>query len=238
MADLPEFVDDRFPIGISFGAISSPEFNTTIVATQGGFEQRVANWEDSRRRFRVGHELKTQTELDELIDFFMAMRGRAVGFRFRDWMDYSTDMPNTIGTAAQQADPLSLPPDGTMTHQVITSSAVTSVTDYQLVKRYAVPGGTELVREITKPVPAAVRLYIDDVLQTEGVDYTLDDSTGIATILAALSGGEEISWDGLYDVPCRFNADEMPASIIHFNTHNWEGIEIVELRVAGTLENP
>jgi uncharacterized protein (TIGR02217 family) len=36
----------------------------------------------------VASGLKKQAQIDELIAFFRARRGRAYGFRFKDWTDY------------------------------------------------------------------------------------------------------------------------------------------------------
>lgn len=227
---LPVSVEDRFPEDISWGAIGGPEWFTVIATTAGGFEQRNVNWEDARGRWVVAHELKTHTQLDTLIAFFRAMRGPAIGFRFRDWSDFSTDMPATVGSAAQEADLDGLPPDGSMTHATF-ATADSGTTDYQLVKPYTL-GSETYNRPIKKPISGAVRIYEDGVLQTEGggADYTIDYTTGIVSFNAAFAGGEVLSWDGLFDVPVRFEDDHMPISMEHFNTSEWQGIKITELR--------
>ena len=228
-----EFVEDRFPLDIAWGAVGGPEWFTVIASTASGFEQRNINWENARGRWAVAHELKTHEQLDALIAFFRAVRGKALGFRFRDWSDYSTDMPNTVGSTAQLADPDGLPPDGSMTHAWIGASS-SFLTDYQLTKPYELAVSGELYqRPITKPVEGSVRIYIDDVLQTEGPgdDYTIDYTTGIVTFIVGLVGAEDLSWDGLFDVPCRFDSDHMPVSMSFFEASDWQGIEILELRL-------
>lgn len=82
------FHEIRFPDDISYGSNGGPEFSTDIIITQGGFEQRNSNWANARAKYNVAHGVKTETQLAELIAFFRARKGRAHGFRFKDWTDY------------------------------------------------------------------------------------------------------------------------------------------------------
>ena len=43
---------------------------------------------EARGRWDVASGLKKQAQIDELIAFFRARRGKAYGFRFKDWTDY------------------------------------------------------------------------------------------------------------------------------------------------------
>ena len=82
------FVEEQFPTDISYGSSGGPEFSTDIVTAQSGHEQRNSNWAEARARYNVAHGVKSQTQLDALIAFFRARKGRACGFRFKDWIDY------------------------------------------------------------------------------------------------------------------------------------------------------
>lgn len=230
---ISEFVEDRFPLDIAWGAVGGPEWFTVVATTSSGFEQRNVNWENARGRWNVAHELKTHAQLDALIAFFRACRGKAVGFRFRDWTDYSTDMPNTVGSNAQLADPDGLPPDGTMTPvQFGTASGV--LTEYQLYKPYQLAVSGEIyLRPIRKPIDGALRVYVNDVLQVEGGgdDFTVDYTTGIISFNSPLVSSDAMTWDGLYDIPVRFDEDHMPISMSFFEASDWQGIEILELRL-------
>jgi uncharacterized protein (TIGR02217 family) len=126
------FHEVRFPDNIAYGATGGPEFATTVVATGSGHEKRNVNWAEARGRWDVASGLKKQAQIDELIAFFRARRGKAYGFRFKDWTDYrATDQP--LGTG-----------DG-------------ALTQFQLVKHY--PSGSVIeVRTITKPVAGTVSM--------------------------------------------------------------------------------
>src|SRR5262245_58420702 len=91
------FHDIRFPDDISYGSSGGPNYSTDIVVTQSGYEQRNINWQEARARYNVAHGVKTQSQLDTLIAFFRARKGRAHGFRFRDWTDYEA-AGQVIGT--------------------------------------------------------------------------------------------------------------------------------------------
>jgi uncharacterized protein (TIGR02217 family) len=82
------FHEVRFPDNIAYGATGGPEFATTVVATAAGHEKRNVNWAEARGRWDVASGLKKQAQIDELIAYFRARRGRAYGFRFKDWTDF------------------------------------------------------------------------------------------------------------------------------------------------------
>jgi uncharacterized protein (TIGR02217 family) len=130
-----------------------PEFATTVVATGAGREKRNVNWAEARGRWDVASGLKKQPQIDELIAFFRARRGRAYGFRFKDWTDYKA-----IGQLLGTGDDV--------------------LTQFQLVKHY--PSGVIEVRTITKPVAGTVKVYLDGIEQTSG--WSVDTTTGLVRV--------------------------------------------------------
>jgi uncharacterized protein (TIGR02217 family) len=80
---MTSFHEVRFPDNIAYGATGGPEFATTVVATGSGHEKRNVNWSKARGRWDVASGLKKQAQIDELIAFFRARRGKAYGFRSR-----------------------------------------------------------------------------------------------------------------------------------------------------------
>ena len=82
------FVEVQFPSDISYGATGGPMFLTDVVATVSGHEQRNSKWSQARARYNVASGVKTETQWQALIAFFRARRGKAVGFRFKDWGDF------------------------------------------------------------------------------------------------------------------------------------------------------
>ena len=146
---------------------------------------------------------KTQEQLDTLIAFFRARKGKGYGFRFKDWTDYQA-----VGQVLGIAD----------------GAAVL----FPLVKHYSSGGATE-TRLINKPVDGSVQIYVDSILQTSGV--TIDVTTGDVTFDIAPANGAVIAADFEFDVPVRFNLDRLSASLDGFGSHSWNDIPLVEVRV-------
>ncbi len=197
------FVETQFPNDIALGCVGGPTFSTDIVETFGGFEQRNINWSASRGEWHVGQAVKTRTQLATLIAFFRARRGRAIGFRFKDWSDFSASN-NIIGVA------------------------VAAQQDFQLVKSYT-SGGVTVDRTITKPVSGTVHVFRDSVEQMSG--WTVNTATGVVHFTSGLTGGEVISATFEFDVPVRFDTDQLEITHETYEIGGWLNIPIVELRV-------
>ncbi len=201
------FDEVRFPPNISRGATGGPTFQTVVITTASGAEQRIALWKRGRAVWDVSHAMRSPAQAHELLSFFLARQGRLRGFRFKDWNDYSTDQP--------------LP--GTR-----FATAPVSGTTFQLQRTYS-SGGQTYTRTITKPVSGTVRLY-DSAGQEVTTGWTLDATTGIVTFSSP--PGYVPTWRGEYDVPARFDVDQMRMTLDDTEIRSWERIQIVELLVS------
>ncbi len=123
-----QFDETRFPVKIAFGFEGGPRFFTAITSTSGGAEQRNANWSLARAQYRSAHKLKDQEELDELLAFFYARRGKQVGFRFKDHVDYCSDMEGYVTIIATVLED-ALPAAGVLTAQGLGAGAVITRSD-------------------------------------------------------------------------------------------------------------
>jgi len=193
------FAEIQFPNSIAFGSTSTPEFNTNIVTMKNGSEQRNINWNSCRLKYNVLNGIKTKVELMELISFFRARKGMAIGFRFKDWSDYSATS-QILGTGDD------------------------STTEFQLIKTYI--SGTAYSRTITKPVSGSLSIYIDNI---ETTDYIINSTTGIITFNTAPLNTQEIKADFEFDVPVRFNNDNLEISMDSLNSGKVKEIELIEL---------
>jgi len=191
------FVEVQFPSDISYGATGGPMFLTDVVATVSGHEQRNSKWSQARARYNVASGVKTETQWQALIAFFRARRGKAVGFRFKDWGDFKAVNQPLLSLGGTQ---------------------------YQLVKQY-VSGAVVSERIITKPVAGTVKLYRNSLLQASG--WSIDTTTGIIT--TSLTGTLTVDFD--FDVPVRFDTDELALSLDSFNAGSWNNIPLIEVRV-------
>ncbi|WP_375262522.1 TIGR02217 family protein [Palleronia sp.] len=205
------FHEERCPADLSFGAVGGPERRTEIVTLANGFEERNTTWAHSRRRYDVGFGLRSMEDVELLIAFFEARRGRLHGFRWKDWADYSSALG---GAAVSFGDQKIGTGDG-------TSRA------FHLSKTYGV-GRSSYVRLITKPVAGSVRVGVDGV---EIADFDVDHTTGAITLPAAPALGVTVTAGFLFDVPVRFDTDRIDISLATFNAGQVPDVPVVELRV-------
>ena len=196
------FHEVQFPPDISYGASGGPGYSTTVVTTVSGHERRNANWAAARGRWNVAHGLKKREQVAALIAFFRARRGRAYGFRFKDWTDHHA-LAQLIGVG-----------DG-------------AAKTFQLVKRYA-SGGEIETRLIAKPVPGTVKVYRDGVEAVSG--WTVNTATGLVTFTAAPASGVQVTADFEFDVPVRFDSDQMDITIETYQLGSWGQIPVLEIR--------
>lgn len=151
----------RFPEKISYGATGGPVYKTDVVIVNSGFEQRNAVWSQARASYNVAHAARDRDMMAEIIAFFRSVKGRAIGFRFKDWLDYqATNVQGLLGTGVG-----------------------TGLPTYQLRKRYEAGSSFEL-RDIRKPVAGTVRVYLDGSLVTQGTSagqWQINNTTGIVT---------------------------------------------------------
>ena len=198
------FHEVQFPPDISYGVTGGPEYSTDVVMTGSGYEQRNINWSQAKCKYQAAHGVKNENQMRRLLAFFRSRRGKAYGFRFKDWLDF-TGRREMIGVG-----------DG----KTIT---------FQLIKTYIDDAGYTEVRKIRKPVAGTVRVYLDGAEQTDGcsVNYT----TGIVTFAATPDTEVIITADYEFDVPVRFDTDHCPLSIKEWDIYSWDNIPLVEIRV-------
>jgi uncharacterized protein (TIGR02217 family) len=131
--------------------------------------------------------------------FFRARRGRAYGFRFKDWTDY-------------QAFAQGLGVGGGTTKT------------FQLVKRYA-SGGVIDTKAIAKPVAGTVKVYRDGVEAT--AVWSVDTTTGLATFATAPAAGVQVTAE--VDVPVRFDRASFTAAIDGRPIDAWTAVNCCDM---------
>lgn len=201
------FVEVRFPENISYGSAGGPKFKTDVFTAASGFEQRNSVWAEARAEYNVAHGIKDKADMDDLIKFFFNMRGKATGFRFKDWADYEARSQQIgVGTGTQ--------------------------TVFQIVKTYTT-GAQTYTRALRKIVDGTLAgLTVNAVTQTLGVDFTLNVNTGEITFVTPPANTHPIAFSVVeFDVPVRFDTDHMPISIEAFEVESWGAIPLVEVRV-------
>ncbi len=199
---MTSFHDVRFPADISFKAKGGPEFKTDIVTLSSGQEKRNISWESARHRYILDYKDISSAQAKQINEFFMARRGRAYGFRYKDWNDY-TAKNQLIGTG-----------DGT-------------TKQFQLVKNYG-EENFSFQRRIRRPVSGNVVLYINSTQQQN--NFSVDYSTGIINFNTAPTLHLPITASFEFDVPVRFNTDLLESDVENFSKTSTRKIELIEVK--------
>lgn len=196
------FLEIRLPLPISLKSSGGPQWNTSIVRVDNGYEQRNEPWAEDLGQWDVGSFVTTQAEMATLLDFFNGVQGRLHTWRFQDPKDY-TAVNQLIGTG-----------NGVQT-------------TYQLTKTYGAGGYSKRVR---KPVTA--QITVGGVLQAAGTAYTLDTTTGVVTFLAGHipAAGQAVRWSGEFDKPARFDIDQLSVNYTDL-VYSTVSIPVVEVRL-------
>lgn len=185
----------RFPVDIKYGSMGGPVNSTDIVVTGGGVEYRNSNWSEALNRYNAKYSIKLRSSVLAVYELFLASKGRFGGFRYKDFFDF-TSSSNGVDSPATSDQTIGVG-DGVEV-------------DFQLIKTYTTGIGIQ-VRNIRKPVVSAgviIEVDIAGVL-TEGVDYTIDYTTGIVTFTSAPLNTRAIRAGYEFDVPVRFDTDDL-----------------------------
>lgn len=199
------FDEVRLPTCIEAGATGGPGFKTTVIVLSSGFEKRNQDWSETRGEWDISFGIKEKDDLDALIAFFYARRGRARGFRFKDFSDYILEM-QAIGVGDGVND------------------------EFQIYKRYT-SGGVDYDRVLTKIVTGTLQVWVNGVLQPGG-NYTIDYNTGLITFSAPNipAGSAIVSAAAEFDVPVRFDIDKLGVNMQHLEQGSIPQINIVEIK--------
>lgn len=206
------FHEVRFPVALSFGSAGGPERRTEIVTLTNGFEERNTPWEHSRRRYDAGTGLRSLADLEAVIAFFEARRGRLYGFRWKDWSDWKSCTHGDLPAPTDQ--------------HIGTGDDETR--SFQMLKRYEDAAGS-YTRPIRKPVEGSVRIALDD--EEVGSGWSLDAVSGKVTFDDAPGHGVRVCAGFLFDVPVRFDSDSLAVSLESFHAGEVPSIPIVEVRL-------
>lgn len=195
----------RFPLEIGRHSTGGPQFCTDIISLRSGHEQRNARWSYPRHRYDVASGIQTEKDLNTLRDFFYSVKGRWMGFRFKDWADFTSSACNEPITVLDQVIGIG---DGVKK-------------DFQLQKNYT-SGTATLSRRIVKPVANTVVIAVNHENISED-HWQIDFDTGVVTFTKAPVENDLITAGFEFDVPCRFDTDQL---MVQWATMNFGGVSV------------
>lgn len=210
-----EFHEVRFPLDVALGSRGGPRRRTDVVTLASGREQRNARWAHSLRRYDAGLGVRTLDALHAVIAFFEERRGRLYGFRFRDRLDCRSGPPSQTPTPFDQ--------------RLGTGDGAKAT--FELIKTYGA-AHAPYTRRIAKPVDGSVRVAVNDVPQPAS-RFACDVAAGLVTFApgfvppagAAVMAGYE------FDVPVRFDTDDLDIDLSAFEAGEIPKIPLVEIVV-------
>jgi uncharacterized protein (TIGR02217 family) len=208
------FHDVRFPASISFGSMGGIERRTEIVELVSGHEERNSPWAHSRRRYDAGLGVRSLDDLDSVLAFFEARRGRLYGFRWKDWLDHKSCAPSGQPAPTDQK----------------LAAASLPTTRWTLTKTYFDPAGS-YARPIAKPVAATVRVAVDGVELMPGADFVVNPATGDVEMAVAPPIGAAVTAGFEFDVAVRFDTDVIEVNLAAFEAGEIPSIPIIEVRL-------
>lgn len=209
MAD--DFHEVLFPLDVALRGSGGPHRLTEIVTLASGREHRNGRWADSRRRYDAGFGIRSLDALHAVIAFFEERRGRLIGFRYHDRVDFRSGPPGRPPSPFDQ--PLGQG-DG-------------SATAFPLVKTYG-SGFAPYRRTIVKPVAGSVRVAVAGTELAPGA-FACDPTTGIVTLSRAPAAGAAVTAGFAFDVPVRFDTDDLTIDLAAFTAGEIPKVPLVEI---------
>ncbi|MEL6111209.1 MAG: DUF2460 domain-containing protein [Pseudomonadota bacterium] len=206
------FHDSLFPLDIAFNSEGGPTRRTEITTLVSGQEVRNSPWHGSRRRFNAGYGVKTLKDIETVIAFFEARHGQLHSFRFRDPFDHKSSPMNA--QPGDQDQTLGLG-DGVRTI-------------FACRKRYE-EGEGFYERLIRCPVMETVQISVDGTPQTLGSDVAFEPQEAAFVFSAAPASGAVITAGFLFDVPVRFDTDQLQISLAAFEAGDIPNIPLIEV---------
>jgi uncharacterized protein (TIGR02217 family) len=201
------FHNVSFPARLAFGSGSGIERKVQITTLASGFEQRLSSWGQGRRRYLIGAGIRSLTDAADLLAFFEAREGALFAFRFKDFIDFKSSN-------------LMLPPSSS---DQLLGLGDGQKTSFQLTKTYGAVN-----RRITKPVSGSVKIAVAGSVRSSG--FSVDHLTGMVTFITAPLVGQEVRAGFEFDVPVRFDTDELDLTLEGFGAGRVAAVPLLEVR--------
>lgn len=184
---------------------------TEIVEKVSGFEERNTPWAMPKYRYDAKYGIRKPADIYEVLKIYQVARGRLRGFRFKDHSDYKSLGPTTTATALDQS----------------LGTGTGAQTVFPISKRYSF-ASQNLDRRISKPVAGKILVGVAGAQVFSG--FTVDTINGNVTFAVAPLNGAALTWGGEFDVPVRFDSDNLDITI-QGPINELPSIPLIELRL-------
>jgi uncharacterized protein (TIGR02217 family) len=207
------FHEVLFPLDVALRGRGGPQRRTEIVVTGSGREERNQRWAHARRRYEAGYGVRGLAALHEVLAFFEERRGRLYGFRWRDRLDDRSCAPGREPSPVDQ--------------KIGTGDGTTAT--FALAKKYGA-NFAPYSRPIAKPVAGSVTVAVGGT-PVQGTRFDVDTARGLVTFRAGAipAAGAAVTAGFRFDVPVRFDADEIIVDLDAFTAGAIPSIPLVEI---------
>jgi uncharacterized protein (TIGR02217 family) len=273
----PTIDELQFPTDISENAQGGPVWSTIVVEAGNGTETRIPEMSISRYEWNIAPGLKSIAQMNILIAFWLARKGRARGFRFKDWFDYTATNEALVITGSQTTQLIKTYSDGLLSYvrnifkpqtnltaitikkNAVSYSAWTADTTTGIITWTAIIAKT--ITAITAASSAVITVgashgfVVGDTLVASGVVgmTQINGVLGVVTVAGSTtvtvninssgftaysSGGtlskypqpsDTVTWSGEFDIPARFDIDQMQIACAGGVTRSWDSLPVVEI---------
>lgn len=199
------FYEINFSESISMQSKYYIEYDTNINKSKNAREQRISNRDTPLLYYNINTGIKTRDEIDAIVKLFRLVKGRAIGFRFKDWLDYKVNNQN-----------IAIGDGNTKTFQLIKS--YTSIVNNDFIT---------YIRTITKPVKSTVNIFVNGINYNDNI--TVNYTNGTITFNQPVQENDIISANFEFDVPVRFDNDVLEITMKNTNSGEINNIKLIEI---------
>jgi uncharacterized protein (TIGR02217 family) len=224
---MAHYDDVILPLGISAGTEIGPTTATDVAFTDSGYRKANQRWSNLR------YGIRTPEDAYAILKIFEAVAGPANSFLARAWNDWNTTEGRMENGGEAFVTAFDQPLRNTATGGTLGDGTTTT---FQMIKRYSVGAAASHTRTLKKPQNGTVKVAVDGVEQVEGVDFTVDYSTGIVTFVSAPGASVSptavpVAWGGAFYVPVAFANDDFLESLEVYDGSNPPDIPLIEERL-------
>lgn len=219
---------------VRFGSASRVITATDQTFVDSGYRKANQRWSQRLRVLSLAY-MDGPGAIYDIQEIFQVMDGPANTFLCRDWSDWNTTdgfMEPSDGALVTNADQ---PLKNIVTGELGLASG--NDTEYQMVKQFTV-GSATYVQTIRKPVTGTVKVAVDSVQLTEGVDYTVDYATGIVSAAGSPGFGtlggsptSTITYGAEFRVPVHFVDDNLVQVLANAAVNATPDVTLREVRL-------
>lgn len=230
------FFECQFPTKVGFGVVGGPTWSTIVNAGFSGFEQRNRNWANTRNKYQLDLVTQPLSVFQTVMNFFLAVSGKADAFRFKDNTDYvSTGQATSPATGDGNNKIFQL--QKTYTVGQGGGARTYNRTISKPIMSHQTPGGLLLTDFSGVTLADTVVAYVGGVQKALTTDYTVDATTGLISFVVAPGNGVAVTADCQFHIPVRFDSDDWPAQLVPSNVPSGgtlvtvTGILLLEIRI-------